>query len=69
MTIPAELRALLQWLCWRREQREDKPTKVPIDSHTGASPTNDATTWSSYEEAVTAVAASAATAWASSLRG
>jgi len=27
--IPAELKALPQWLLWRLETRDGKPTKVP----------------------------------------
>ena len=29
--IPAELRALPQWVCWRYENRNGKTTKPPID--------------------------------------
>jgi putative DNA primase/helicase len=36
-SIPAlrELQARPQWVCWRKEQRKDKWTKVPYDPRTG----------------------------------
>jgi putative DNA primase/helicase len=55
--IPAELRALPQWLCWRRELRAGKPTKVPVDSHTGGPASSaDPATWSRFDDAVAAMA-------------
>jgi phage gp36-like protein len=44
--IPAELKALPQWVCCR-------PDKVPLNAHTGyrASPT-DASTWGTFEQAL-----------------
>ncbi len=49
------IRDLRQWLCWRTEEREGKPTKVPYSSLTGrmASSTNPET-WANYEDAVRA---------------
>jgi hypothetical protein len=43
---------LRQWLCWRSEERDGKPTKVPYDPSTGekAESTNPKT-WTSYEKA------------------
>jgi putative DNA primase/helicase len=54
--IPAELQACPQWVCWRREDRLGKMTKVPYSAHTGntkrlASSTNPAT-WASFIEVV-----------------
>src|SRR5215211_3332349 len=42
-----------QWLCWRTEERDGEPTKVPYDPSTGekASSTKP-NTWTSYEKAV-----------------
>lgn len=55
--IPVELRDRSQWLSWRKEQRGDKPTKVPINASSGAlAKTNDPATWESYEHARAAVA-------------
>jgi hypothetical protein len=47
-----KIRDLKQWLCWRTEERDGKPTKVPYDPSTGkkAESTNPKT-WSSYEKA------------------
>lgn len=61
--IPAELRQLPQWVCWRLEPRrgETKPTKVPYDAKTGrkALPSSDddthRQTWAVYDQAVAAV--------------
>ena len=33
--FPAELRARDQWVCWRLEIRNDRPTKVPYSPITG----------------------------------
>ncbi len=54
--IPLELRQLNQWVCWRLEQRNGKPTKVPINPKSGtlANVTN-AATWSSFDEAVASI--------------
>jgi len=50
--LPEPLTEYDQWVCWRTQTRGDKPTKVPINPHTGryASAT-DAETWSSFETA------------------
>src|SRR5215204_5912785 len=46
------MKDLRQWLCWRFEERDGKPTKVPYDPSTGekAESTNPKT-WTSYEKA------------------
>src|SRR5450759_2537912 len=52
-SIPAlrELQARPQWVCWRKEQRKDKWTKVPYDPRTGQmARSNDPTTWTNYEQ-------------------
>jgi primase-polymerase (primpol)-like protein len=55
--IPVDLRDRRQWLVWRREHRDGKPTKVPYraSSPTVRASTTDAHTWASFEHAVTAV--------------
>lgn len=55
--IPVELRGRRQWVIWRRESRGGKETKVPYQA---ASPsmrasTRDASTWSPFERAASAV--------------
>jgi putative DNA primase/helicase len=63
-SIPAELRERRQWVVWRTEKRDDKPTKVPYvarpPQERGASgtrrhwpaSTTDPSTWRSFLEAV-----------------
>lgn len=59
--IPAELRALDQWVGWRIEWRADakgerKPTKVPINLRTGRrAASDDPTTWATFAEALQAI--------------
>jgi putative DNA primase/helicase len=45
--IPHELRLLKQWVCWRYEEHDGDPRKVPINARTGnrASTTNPKTWW------------------------
>lgn len=61
VAVPAELRALDQWVCWRREEVRDKKggaklTKVPYNARTGnkASSTNHRT-WSTFDVALAAM--------------
>ncbi len=56
--IPAELKSRPQWVGWRVEAREGKPTKVPVNPGTGknADPTDPAT-WGAFEAAAAGVAA------------
>ena len=54
--IPAELRALPQWVAWRYETRGDKRTKIPKNPKSNgklvnAKP-NDPATWGTFDEAV-----------------
>ena len=52
--IPAELKTLIQWVCWRYEWVNNKWTKVPINPRTlGYAKSNDPATWSSFEAALT----------------
>ncbi len=54
--IPHELQTLPEWVCYRSKPRKDgKIDKVPFNARTfkGAD-TSDATTWTSYEEAIAA---------------
>src|SRR5215217_3901104 len=49
------LRDLRQWLCWRSEEREGKPTKIPYSPITGERASSTVPeTWAGYEEAVRA---------------
>ena len=51
ITETQNIRDLRQWLCWRIEERDGKPTKVPYSPLTGkkASAT-DPQTWASYQK-------------------
>jgi len=53
--IPAELRERPQWVCWRYETRDGKPTKIPYSpiTNTRASSTEPAT-WTTFEHAIDA---------------
>lgn len=53
--IPDELKVLRQWVNWRSEIRDGKPTKVPylVGTSTRASATNPST-WRTFEDAVAA---------------
>ena len=50
-----DIRDLKQWVCWRTETREGKPTKIPYAPLTGrrADSTNPET-WAGYGEAISA---------------
>jgi len=55
--IPEELRALPNWVCWRREQRAGKggvvrEAKIPYNARTGKhAMSNNPATWASFGDA------------------
>ena len=50
--VPAELKALSNWVVWKAEKRNGKWTKVPYDAKSGDfAKVNDATTWTTFERA------------------
>lgn len=55
-SIPAALRALSQWVCWRYEERNGKRTKAPINARSNGvlhhAKTNDPATWSDFATAL-----------------
>lgn len=54
--VPAELRALPQWVCWRLEERDGKLTKVPYRADgAGRASSTDPATWTTFAEACAAV--------------
>jgi putative DNA primase/helicase len=57
--IPAELRDLQQWVVWRYEERDGKPTKVPYraDKPTVRASSTDPSTWGTYAAACAAAVA------------
>lgn len=53
--IPAELRNIPQWVCWRYEERNGKLTKVPIDPLRGTyASVDDPFSWSDFDTALAA---------------
>jgi putative DNA primase/helicase len=57
--IPEELTERTQWVCWRSEMRDGKPTKVPYNPEDGQkAATNNSMTWSTFEDALEAYEAS-----------
>lgn len=51
--IPAELRERRQWVVWRSEERDGKPTKVPYRGDgNGRASSTDPTTWTTFERAL-----------------
>jgi putative DNA primase/helicase len=53
---PVELRERPQWVGWREEQRNGRPTKVPCRSDSAArAAVDDSASWSTFEAAVRAV--------------
>ena len=54
--LPEELRQRHQWVVWKLEERDGKPTKVPyIAGGSGKASSTDSLTWRSFEEAVQAL--------------
>ncbi|MGD0274603.1 MAG: hypothetical protein ABSB79_00880 [Syntrophales bacterium] len=47
--IPAILKDVPQWLCWRKEVRDGKETKVPYQANGQYAKTNDPATWMDYQ--------------------
>lgn len=53
--VPSELLVLPQWVCWRKQVRNGKATKVPYNAKTGAHAKSDnPTTWATFEQAAAA---------------
>lgn len=51
--VPQALKDEPQWICWSEQDRDGKPTKVPIDPASGSfASTTDAETWHDFETAL-----------------
>lgn len=51
--LPDELKKLDRWVNWRFEERNGKPTKVPINPlNSGRAMSNNPATWGTFEDAV-----------------
>ena len=54
--IPEEMRRRPQWVVWKLEKRDGKPTKVPyIAGGVGRASSTDLMTWRTFDEAVQAL--------------
>ncbi|WP_049948022.1 phage NrS-1 polymerase family protein [Candidatus Halobonum tyrrellensis] len=51
--VPSAFVAVEQWICWREEERDGKPTKIPVTPGTGGfASSTDPETWSDFETAL-----------------
>jgi primase-polymerase (primpol)-like protein len=51
--IPETLRERDQWVCWREEERDGKPTKIPVTPGAeGFASATESETWASFEAAL-----------------
>ncbi|MEI3618714.1 phage/plasmid primase, P4 family, partial [Bacillus thuringiensis] len=50
--IPTELKNLPQWVLWRKEERNGKPTKIPYQANGEMAQANNRRTWSTFATAV-----------------
>lgn len=51
--IPEELKVVKAWICWRKEERNGRITKVPTNPYTGRNiDITDSKEWMSFEDAV-----------------
>lgn len=46
--VPQELKKTRQWLVWRQEFRDGKPTKIPYQINAQKAKSNDPATWTDY---------------------
>ena len=47
--VPAEIKAKTQWVVWRAEKRDGKPTKIPYQVNQRKAQTNLGDTWTDYQ--------------------
>lgn len=50
--IPTELKNVPQWVLWRKEERNGKPTKIPYQANGEMAQANNRRTWSTFATAV-----------------
>ena len=53
-SVPSELKALRQWVMWKAEVRNGKPTKIPKQVTGGNAKTDTPGTWTDYSSVITA---------------
>jgi len=52
---PASIRDCHQWVAWKYVERDGKPTKAPINPHTGLlASSTDSSTWGTFSQAMQA---------------
>lgn len=51
-TVPAELKALRQWVVWKEEKRDGKPTKVPYQISDNHAQANNPETWTDFNAVI-----------------
>jgi hypothetical protein len=55
INVPPDMRAARQWVVWKLQRRNGKPTKVPYDPKTGrCAESNNSSTWATFEQALRA---------------
>lgn len=47
--VPTELKEKRQWVLWKSEHREGKPTKIPYQMNRQRAKSNDPATWTGYQ--------------------
>ena len=52
LAVPAELKARKQWVLWREETRNGKPTKIPYQVSGQNAKSTDPRTWTDYQTAI-----------------
>lgn len=52
MQIPTQLKAWDQWILWKSEVREGKPTKIPCDAGGRPASVTDPAAWHTYDDAL-----------------
>ena len=55
--VPQALKDDPRWVCWRKQTRDGKATKLPVDAHTGRmAKSTDPATWTTFNKALEAAA-------------
>ena len=52
MSYPRELIQLPQWVLWKTEERDGKPTKVPYQANGVKAKPNDSSTWTTFDKVI-----------------
>jgi predicted P-loop ATPase len=54
LTLPSDLTERDQWVLWRKETRNGKPTKVPYQANGARAKSDDARTWNTFQAVLSA---------------